>query len=161
MMHKSLILTIGLGIGLVCGTARATEFERIVTAPARLLPSPVIPPAWKGPRMFGFGANTSAIHHADEQNFQEQVLQSDVPVLVDFYADWCGPCQRLTPVLEEVARELPAARVVKVNIDQNPRLAAYFGVSSIPNLIVFKDGQVVGQHVGLANKGQLRALLAR
>jgi thioredoxin 1 len=99
--------------------------------------------------------------HASEANFGNMVLNSDVPVLVDFYADWCGPCQRLAPVLEELAAELPDARIVKVNVDEHPSLAARYSVQSIPSLQVFKNGAVTDQLVGLARKSQLRALLGR
>jgi len=102
---------------------------------------------------------TGQVEHADAGSFQQKVLQSSVPVLVDFYADWCGPCQRLTPLLEELARETGDARVVKVDVDRSPELAMQYGVSAIPALAVFKDGQVAARHVGLANKGQLKALL--
>ena len=101
------------------------------------------------------------VEHADEATFQQEVLRSDVPVLVDFHADWCGACQTLSPALERLARELPEAKIVKVNVDQNPRLAARYRVSAIPNLLVFKHGQITAEHVGLADKDQLRALLTR
>lgn len=102
---------------------------------------------------------TSQIHYANETNFRELVLESDVPVLVDFYADWCGPCQRIAPILKELAAETPHARIVKVDVDQNPGLAVRYGISAIPNLIVFKDGKVVEQVAGLASKRQLQAML--
>jgi thioredoxin 1 len=82
-------------------------------------------------------------------------------VLVDFYADWCGPCQRLAPVLDELAAEVPDARIVKVNVDHSPRLASEYGIDSIPNLKVFKNGTITHEIVGLAGKSQLRALLTR
>jgi len=103
----------------------------------------------------------SQVHHATDADFHELVLNSDVPVLVDFYADWCGPCQRLAPILEELAAETPNARIVKVNVEDNPGLASEYGISSIPSLKVFNNGEVVGQMVGLAGKGQLRSLLER
>ena len=101
------------------------------------------------------------VEHAHDGDFAAKVLQSDVPVLVDFYADWCGPCQRLAPTLEDLARENPSAKVVKVDVDRSPQLAMQYGVSSIPALAVFKDGQITAQHVGLASKEQLKALLRR
>ena len=103
----------------------------------------------------------SQVQHANEANFLDIVLKSDVPVLVDFYADWCGPCQRLAPVLEELAAETPCARIVKVNVDQSPSLATEYGVNSIPSLKVFKNGAVTDQLVGLASKSQLQSLLTR
>ena len=103
----------------------------------------------------------SQVQHANDANFRNMVLKSEVPVLVDFYADWCGPCQRLAPLLEELAAENPDARIVKVNVDHSPALAAEYGVDSIPSLKVFKKGEVTDQVVGLASKKQLRALLVR
>ncbi len=101
------------------------------------------------------------VEHADASDFARKVLEADVPVLVDFYADWCGPCQRIAPVLEEIARENPGAKVVKVNVDRSPELAMQYGVQSIPSLKVFEDGRVTAHHVGLASKRQLAALIAR
>jgi thioredoxin 1 len=101
----------------------------------------------------------NAVVHADEKTFRQEVLEAKVPVLVDFYADWCGPCRALGPVLEELARETPTAKVVKVNVDDSPQLAGQYGVSSIPNLLVFQNGRVVDQQVGLASKQQLKSLL--
>jgi thioredoxin 1 len=99
------------------------------------------------------------VEHANEATFTQQVLQSNVPVLVDFYADWCGPCKMLAPTLDELARETTGARIVKVNVDQNPQLAAQYGISSIPSLLVFKNGEIAGQHTGLASKSRLKAML--
>ena len=101
------------------------------------------------------------VQHANETNFENLVLQSKVPVLVDFYAEWCRPCQRLAPLLEELAGEMPGVRVVKVNVDDSPNLAAQYGIDSIPSLKVFKSGAVAGQFVGLANKNQLKTMLSR
>jgi thioredoxin 1 len=101
------------------------------------------------------------IEHSQTETFADDVLRSDVPVLVDFYADWCGPCRALTPVLEEVARETPHARVVKINVDESPELAARYRVSSIPCLVMFRDGRAVGKHAGLADKATLKRILAR
>ena len=113
----------------------------------------------QGEKAMGVAQKTSQVHHANETNFRDMVLKSDVPVLVDFYADWCGPCQRIAPILEELAAETPHARIVKVNVDKNPGLAVAYGISAIPNLMVFKDGKVVEQIAGLASKRQLEALL--
>jgi len=99
------------------------------------------------------------VHHADEANFAETVLNSDVPVLVDFYADWCGPCRMVAPLLEELARETTDAKIVKVNVDHSPQLAARYGINSIPSLKVFEDGKVADEHVGVANKARLKKML--
>lgn len=80
-----------------------------------------------------------SVLHANEATFSEVVLQSQVPVLVDFYADWCVPCQMFAPTLERFARATPDVKVVKVNVDDNPRLASQYGIRSIPNLLVFRD----------------------
>ncbi len=103
----------------------------------------------------------SQVQHANETNFDYLVLKSDVPVLVDFYADWCGPCRRLGPILEELARETPEARIVKVNVEDSPNLAAEYGVDSIPSLRVFKHGAVTEQLVGLVSKNELKSMISR
>lgn len=92
--------------------------------------------------------------------FQSEVEQSDVPVLVDFFATWCGPCKMLAPVLEDVAAEVAGrAKIVKVDIDASPDLAQRFGVMSVPTLMVFRGGQVANQAVGVQPKPALHALL--
>lgn len=111
-----------------------------------------------------FGASKTkkdagAVLHATDDDFRSKVLEADGRVLVDFYADWCGPCRMLGPVLEELAREEPAARIVKVNVDHSPGVANHYRIQSIPALMVFENGRVVHQHVGLANKAQLRTML--
>jgi thioredoxin 1 len=103
--------------------------------------------------------SADAIEHVTTQNFEDKVLRMKVPVLVDFYATWCRPCRALSPVLAELADEISDAKVVKVNIDENPELTARYGVSSIPNLIVFKNGEPAGRHVGPADKASLKRLL--
>ncbi|WP_027719327.1 thioredoxin [Desulfovirgula thermocuniculi] len=89
-------------------------------------------------------------------NFEEEVLKSAQPVLVDFWAPWCGPCRSMSPIIEELSGEFAGrAKVVKVNVDENRDLAARFGVMSIPTLVFFKDGRVVDQIVGFTPKGVL------
>lgn len=87
------------------------------------------------------------------ENFQSEVLSSDKPVLVDFWAVWCGPCKMLTPTIDELHTELEGkAKVGKVNVDENQEIAAQYGVMSIPTVIIFKDGEVVEQFVGVQPK---------
>ena len=100
-----------------------------------------------------------AITHITNQNFKEEVLQSGVPVLVDFWAPWCGPCRMLAPVLEELDGDLAGkVKVGKVNVDEEMELAAQFQVASIPTLILFQGGQAVRRTVGVQPKAKLAAM---
>ena len=102
----------------------------------------------------------NAVSQISSQTFQQEVLQSSVPVLIDFYADWCGPCRMLAPVLERLAIEFSGrAKVVKVNVDQEPGLAGQFQVESIPTLVFLVAGRLVGRTAGLASEASLRQAL--
>jgi len=95
-----------------------------------------------------------------DQNFEEEVLNSQIPVLVDFWAPWCGPCQMMGPIIEELAEELEGKVVVgKINVDENPQMAQKYGIMSIPTLLIFKNGQVVEQFVGVQSKEVLKTSL--
>ena len=94
-----------------------------------------------------------------KENFEQEVLQSAKPVLLDFWASWCGPCRMLSPVVDEVAEERTDVKVGKVNVDEQPELAGQFGVKSIPTLLVFEQGKLVRQAVGARPKASVLELL--
>ena len=94
-----------------------------------------------------------------KNNFQNEVLNSEMPVLLDFWAPWCGPCRMVSPIVDEIADERGDIKVGKVNVDEQPELAAQFGVMSIPTLVVMKGGKVVNQMVGARPKNQILAML--
>jgi len=99
----------------------------------------------------------ASVTELNETNFQTEVLQSDQPVLVDFWAPWCGPCRMIAPIVEELANEHSGAlKVAKINIDDSPNLAASYGVHSIPTLMLFKGGEVVDRFVGVQPKSRLQ-----
>ncbi len=95
-----------------------------------------------------------------EHDFDEQVLKANVPVLVDFWAEWCGPCHLQAPILNELAREVSSAKIAKVEADENPQLAERYKIQALPTLLVFKNGQEVARHEGVASKEQLKKLLS-
>jgi thioredoxin 1 len=104
----------------------------------------------------------SNVLHSSDTSFASDVLESEKPVLVDFWAEWCGPCRAIGPILEEVAAERQdSLRVVKVNIDESPDLARQFGVRSIPTLMLFQDGKLKSQRVGSLRRPELDAFLDR
>ncbi|MGN0332022.1 MAG: thioredoxin [Lachnospiraceae bacterium] len=100
-----------------------------------------------------------AVLHLTKENFKEEVLESKVPVLVDFWATWCGPCQMVGPVIEEIAGEVTDAKICKVDVDAQPELAREYRVMSIPTLMVFKDGQAVKREVGARSKQEILYML--
>ncbi len=100
-----------------------------------------------------------AVTTITKENFNTEVLQNDKTVLLDFWASWCGPCRMLSPIVDEVAEERTDIKVGKVNVDEQPDLAAEFGVMSIPTLLVFKNGKLVNQTVGARPKSGVLALL--
>ena len=104
------------------------------------------------------GENTMSVIKITSANFEEKVLDSDKPVLLDFYADWCGPCKMLAPIIEEIAEEHPEYVVGKVNVDNEPALAQQFGIVSIPALFVIKNGEVTAQSLGYKQKDAVLAL---
>lgn len=100
-----------------------------------------------------------SVIHINKSNYEAEVLQSDKTVLIDFYADWCGPCRMVGPIVEEIAAEHPEYKICKVNVDEEQELAAQFGVMSIPSLFVMKNGKVVNQTLGAQPKARILDLL--
>lgn len=102
-------------------------------------------------------------HTFTDANFEEEVLKSSVPVLVDFWAEWCGPCRAMAPVIEEAAAEIPETtlKIGKVNVDQHPQTPEKYGIASIPTFILFKDGQVAEQFLGVMPKAALLERLSK
>ena len=100
-----------------------------------------------------------SVININKNNFRNEVLDSEKPVLLDFWASWCGPCRMVSPIVDEIAAERSDIKVGKVNVDEQPELAAQFGVMSIPTLVVMKGGKVANQMVGARPKGQILAML--
>ncbi len=94
-----------------------------------------------------------------KNNFQQEVISSDKPVLLDFWAPWCGPCRMVVPLVEEIAQERPDIKVGKINVDEQPELASRFQIMSIPTLLVLKGGKVTNQAIGARSKSQILDLL--
>ncbi|MCI5766646.1 MAG: thioredoxin [Clostridiales bacterium] len=100
-----------------------------------------------------------SVIHINKSNFQNEVLNSEKPVLLDFWAPWCGPCRMVSPVVDEIASERSDIKVVKINVDEEQELAMQFGVMSIPTLVVMKNGKIVNQVTGARPKAQILAML--
>ena len=106
------------------------------------------------------GNSTSSIRRVTDDTFEPEVLKSDTPVLVDYWAEWCGPCKSIAPILDEVAREYEGRlKVAKINVDENQQTPAKFGIRGIPTLMLFKNGNVEATRVGALSKSQLTAFL--
>lgn len=100
-----------------------------------------------------------SVMHIHKENFQEEVMNTDRPVLLGFWASWCGPCQMLGPVIDQIADEQDEVKICKVNVDEQPELASQFGVMSIPTLVVMKEGKITNKSVGAKPKEQILAML--
>jgi thioredoxin 1 len=104
----------------------------------------------------------SDLLHVNDKNFATEVLNADLPVLVDFWATWCGPCRSISPVVEELAKEFNGkVKVTKLNVDENPGIPSQYGVRGIPTLILFKAGKIVDQIVGAVPKARLVAMIEK
>ena len=100
-----------------------------------------------------------AIIHVNSDNFNEEVLESSKTVIVDFFANWCGPCQMIAPVLEEIAKEDANIDIAKIDVDESPELAIKYGINSIPALLVFKNGELTNTSIGFKSKSEILSLI--
>jgi len=103
--------------------------------------------------------NSMSAIHINHENFDAEVMNSDKPVLLDFWASWCGPCRMVLPIVEEIAAERADVKVCKINVDEQPELAGRFSVMSIPTLVVIKDGKIVNRATGARPKSQILSML--
>jgi thioredoxin 1 len=132
-----------------------TEFSSFTTFPNH--PGHIRPPPY-----FKSGASPMSehVHYISDDSFEQEVLQAGVPVLVDYWADWCGPCKMISPILDEVAKEYAGKlKVCKLNIDENQATPPKFGIRGIPTLMIFKNGNVEATKVGALSKSQLTAFV--
>jgi len=103
---------------------------------------------------------SKAIHHVNDKTFEKEVLQETYPVLVDYWADWCGPCRTITPVLEQIAQDYADhIKVAKLNVDENVETPLKYGIRSIPTLMLFRNGEIIATQVGTLSKGQLTSFI--
>ena len=100
-----------------------------------------------------------AVITVTKENFQEEVMRAGCPVLLDFWATWCGPCRMVSPIVDEIGQEVTGAKVGKVNVDEQPELAQAFGIASIPTLLVIRDGRTVNSAVGVRSKEEILQML--
>jgi thioredoxin 1 len=107
-------------------------------------------------------SNESGLLHVNDKNFAEEVLNADLPVLVDFWATWCGPCRSISPIIEELAKEFTGrVKVTKLNVDESPATPSQYGVRGIPTLILFKGGKILDQIVGAVPKARLITMIEK
>ncbi len=107
-------------------------------------------------------ADESSLVHVNDKNFSSEVLNSDLPVLVEFWATWCGPCRSISPIVEALAKEFSGrVKVTKLNVDENPATPSQYGVRGIPTLILFKSGKILDQIIGSVPKTRLKALIEK